>query len=185
MRVVDLIRHKRDGGALDRADIEAFVTGGDGRIAARLPDGRAADGDLHPGHDAEETAALTDAMVRSGVRVSYPGRGRRAGRQAQHRRRRRQDVADPRAARRGLRRGGADDVGPRARAHRRDARQARGDSRIPHRPVARRAAPRGRDDRLRDDRPDLRDRARRPASSTPCGTSPARSRASRSSPRRS
>ena len=27
MRAVDLIRHKRDGGALERADIDAFVTG--------------------------------------------------------------------------------------------------------------------------------------------------------------
>ena len=82
---------------------------------------------------AEETAALTDAMVRSGVRVDVSGHRRRAGRQAQHRRRRRQDVADPRAAGGGVRRDRADDVGPRPRPHRRHARQARGDSRLPHR----------------------------------------------------
>ena len=162
MRAVDLIRHKRDGGALDRADIESFVTA--------VTDGTLPDYQTSAllmaicirGMTAEETAALTDAMVRSGVRVDVSGHRRRAGRQAQHRRRRRQDVADPGAARRGVRRGRADDVGPRPRAHRRHARQARGDPRIPHRPVARRAARGGGDDRLRDDRPDRRDRAGRP-----------------------
>ena len=72
MRVVDLIRHKRDGGALERADIEAFVTG--------VTDGTLPDYQTSAllmaicirGMTAEETAALTDAMVRSGVRVSYP-----------------------------------------------------------------------------------------------------------------
>ena len=78
---------------------------------------------------AEETAALTDAMVRSGVRVDYPGLAARRRRQAQHRRGRRQDVAHPGAAGGGLRRARADDVGPRPRPHRRDARQARIDSR--------------------------------------------------------
>jgi pyrimidine-nucleoside phosphorylase len=72
MRVVDLIRHKRDGGALERADIEAFVTA--------VTDGSLPDYQTSAllmaicirGMTAEETAALTDAMVRSGVRVSYP-----------------------------------------------------------------------------------------------------------------
>ena len=72
MRVVDLIRHKRDGGALERADIEAFVSG--------VTDGTLPDYQTSAllmaicirGMTAEETAALTDAMVRSGVRVSYP-----------------------------------------------------------------------------------------------------------------
>ena len=90
------------------------------------------------GMTAEETAWLTDAMVHSGIRVDLSRHSRRQGRQAQHRRRRRQDVADPRAARRGVRRAGADDVGPRPRPHRRHARQARSDSRLPGQPVARR-----------------------------------------------
>src|SRR3954447_15779765 len=72
MRVVDLIRHKRDGGALDPADIAAFV--------AAVTDGSLPDYQTSAllmaicirGMTAEETAALTDAMVRSGVRVSYP-----------------------------------------------------------------------------------------------------------------
>ena len=72
MRVVDLIRQKRDGGALERADIEAFV--------AAVTDGSLPDYQTSAllmaicirGMSAEETAALTDAMVRSGVRVSYP-----------------------------------------------------------------------------------------------------------------
>ena len=45
MRAVDLIRHKRDGGALERADIDAFVTG---VTDGSLPDYQtvgAADGD--------------------------------------------------------------------------------------------------------------------------------------------
>ena len=102
MRAVDLIRQKRDGGALDRAEIDVIVAG---VTSGSWPDYQiigAADGDLPPRDDAEETAALTDAMVRSGVRVTYPGIARHSRRQAQHRRRRRQDVARPRAARRRL-----------------------------------------------------------------------------------
>ncbi len=104
MRAVDLIRQKRDGGALDRDAIDFFVAG---VTDGTLPDYqvvRAADGDLLRGMTADETAALTDAMVRSGIRVEYPGTRRHARRQAQHRRRRRQDVARPCPARRGLRR---------------------------------------------------------------------------------
>ena len=86
----------------------------------------------------EETAWLTDAMVavgRAGRPVRHSGR---QGRQAQHRRRRRQGVDRPGAGGRRVRRDRAEDVGPRPRAHRRHPRQARVDSRLPHRPDHRR-----------------------------------------------
>ena len=73
MQPVDLIRRKRDGGALDRADVETFIAG--------VTDGSFADYQASAllmaivlrGMTTEETAWLTDAMVRSGVRVAYPG----------------------------------------------------------------------------------------------------------------
>jgi pyrimidine-nucleoside phosphorylase len=73
MRAVDLIRIKRDGGPLDRAALDWFVTGvTDGSV----PDYQASAllmAIVLRGMTPEETAALTDAMVRSGVRVDYPG----------------------------------------------------------------------------------------------------------------
>jgi len=73
MRAVDLIRIKRDGGPLDRAALDWFVAGvTDGSV----PDYQASAllmAIVLRGMVPEETAALTDAMVRSGVRVEYPG----------------------------------------------------------------------------------------------------------------
>ena len=72
MRAVDLIRLKRDGGTLDRAAIEYFVAG---VTDGSLPDYQASAmlmAILIRGMSPEETSFLTDAMVRSGVRVSYP-----------------------------------------------------------------------------------------------------------------
>ena len=72
MRAVDLIRQKRDGGALDRAAIDFFVSG---VTDGSLPDYQASAllmAIVLRGMSGEETAALTDAMVRSGVRVHYP-----------------------------------------------------------------------------------------------------------------
>jgi len=72
MRAVDLIRHKRDGGALDRAAIDFFIAGVTG---GSLPDYQASAllmAIFIRGMSSEETAALTDAMVRSGIRVEYP-----------------------------------------------------------------------------------------------------------------
>ena len=76
MRVVDIIRTKRDGHALSREAIESFVRG--------VTDGSWADYQASAllmaivlrGMTAEETSALTDAMVRSGRRIdlsSLPG----------------------------------------------------------------------------------------------------------------
>ena len=76
LRAVDIIRAKRDGQALSRAEIDAFIQG--------ITDGSWADYQASAllmaivlrGMSAEETAWLTDAMVKSGVRVdlsSIPG----------------------------------------------------------------------------------------------------------------
>ena len=69
MRAVDLIRQKRDGGVLDRAAIDVFVAG---VTDGTLPDYQTSAllmAILLRGMTPEETAALTEAMVRSGVRV--------------------------------------------------------------------------------------------------------------------
>src|SRR5262249_37038838 len=69
MRAVDVIRKKRDGQALDPHEIEAFVQGATSRS---WPDYQASAllmAVLLRGMTAEETAWLTGAMVRSGVRL--------------------------------------------------------------------------------------------------------------------
>jgi pyrimidine-nucleoside phosphorylase len=69
MRAVDIIRKKRDCQALDQSEIEAFVTGAsskswpDYQVSALLM------AIVLRGMTAEETAWLTSAMVRSGVRL--------------------------------------------------------------------------------------------------------------------
>jgi thymidine phosphorylase len=69
MRAVDIIRKKRDGGALNEEEIGFFVRG---VTAGTLPDYQASAllmAIVLRGMSPEETATLTDAMVRSGVRV--------------------------------------------------------------------------------------------------------------------
>jgi pyrimidine-nucleoside phosphorylase len=69
MRAVDIIMKKRDGGALDRAEIAFFV---DGVTSGALPDYQASAllmAILLRGMTRDETAWLTSAMVDSGVRV--------------------------------------------------------------------------------------------------------------------
>jgi pyrimidine-nucleoside phosphorylase len=76
MRAVDLIARKRDGEVLSREAIEFFVAG---VTDGTLPDYQASAllmAIVLRGMTAEETALLTDAMVRSGVRVDL---GRLAG----------------------------------------------------------------------------------------------------------
>ena len=73
MRAVDLIRSKRDGGPLDRAALEWFVAG---VTDGSLPDYQASAllmAIVIRGMTPEETAFLTEAMVRSGVKVDYAG----------------------------------------------------------------------------------------------------------------
>src|SRR5436190_18669866 len=69
MRAVDVIMKKRDGGALSREEIRFFV---DSVTAGSLPEYQASAllmAILLRGMTGQETAALTDAMVHSGVRV--------------------------------------------------------------------------------------------------------------------
>src|SRR6187549_71776 len=69
MRAVDIIIGKREGRALERAEIDFFVKG---VTDGSLPDYQASAllmAILLRGMTAEETTGLTDAMVHSGIRV--------------------------------------------------------------------------------------------------------------------
>src|SRR3954469_21353745 len=71
MRVVDILRKKRDGGTLNRAEIEAFIHGvtsgswQDYQTAAMLM------AFVLRGMTSEETANLTHAMVHSGQKLDW------------------------------------------------------------------------------------------------------------------
>jgi pyrimidine-nucleoside phosphorylase len=71
LRAVDVIRQKRDGGTLDRTAIEFFVTGATDGTLPEYQVSALLMAILLRGMNAEETAILTDAMVRSGIRVTY------------------------------------------------------------------------------------------------------------------
>jgi pyrimidine-nucleoside phosphorylase len=69
MRAVEVIRKKRDGEQLDRAEIEAFVTGATSRLWPDYQVSALLMAILLRGMTAEETSLLTAAMVRSGERL--------------------------------------------------------------------------------------------------------------------
>ena len=160
MVIPSLIQHKRDGNAIAPGGLGAPGRRLHRRPGARLPDVGAADGGASSaGSTPDELAALTDAMLASGDRLRFDGFA--VPRVDKHSTGGvgRQGLAAARADGRELRRGGADDVGPRTGPHRRHARQAGGDSRLPHRALARGSAGPGRADRLRHAGPDPGDRA--------------------------
>jgi pyrimidine-nucleoside phosphorylase len=66
MRAVDVIRKKRDGRALDAAEIEAFVVGATSGVWPEYQTSALLMAVVLRGMTADETAALTAAMVRSG-----------------------------------------------------------------------------------------------------------------------
>jgi pyrimidine-nucleoside phosphorylase/thymidine phosphorylase len=71
VRAIDVIRKKRDGGELTRAEIEAVVNG---YTAGTIPDYQASAwlmATLLKGMTRAETAALTDAMLRSGEVLDF------------------------------------------------------------------------------------------------------------------
>ena len=73
MRAVDLIQKKRDGGVLSRAEIQFFIGG---VTSGAVPDYQASAllmAVFFRGMTAEETSALTDAMIDSGVRLDLSG----------------------------------------------------------------------------------------------------------------
>ncbi len=128
----------------------------------RLPDVGAAHGGPAPRARAPGARRPhgCDARLWPAARVRLVGDTAR--RQALDRWRRRQGVAGARAARGGVWRRRADDVGPRAGPYRRHPRQARGDPGVPHGIVPDGSQGSGDEARLRDDRADARDRPRRP-----------------------
>ncbi len=69
MRAVDIIRKKRDGHALDRAEIDAFIGGVTSRSWPEYQASALLMAISLRGMNAEETAALTGAMVHSGEKL--------------------------------------------------------------------------------------------------------------------
>ncbi|MDR0375517.1 MAG: thymidine phosphorylase [Treponema sp.] len=73
MRAVDIIAHKRDGGVLPREEIAWLING---YVAGEIPDYQMAAWAMavfFAGMNAEETAALTEVMLRSGAMMDLSG----------------------------------------------------------------------------------------------------------------
>jgi len=76
MKTVELIRKKRNGGRLDRGEIESLISG---YVAGEIPDYQVSAllmAIFFKGMDDEETATLTDVMAHSGAMLdlsSVPG----------------------------------------------------------------------------------------------------------------
>ena len=168
--MVDVIRSKRDGHELSDDEIDWVIDA--------YVDGDVAD---------EQVAALLMAIFWRGLSVAelsqVDERDHRLGRadgplgpvapdrrQALDRRRRRQGVAHPRAARGGLRRRGPAAVGARARPHGRHARQAGGDPGMALRALQRRDPRPARGGRAASSARPAPDSRRPTASSTRCAT---------------
>ena len=102
--LVELIAAKRDGRTLEAGDMQRLITAfgsgelADYQMAALLM------AVFFRGLDDAETVALTDAMLHSGSVLDLAGVPALQGRQALDRRRRRQGLDLPRAARRRVRR---------------------------------------------------------------------------------
>jgi pyrimidine-nucleoside phosphorylase len=71
MRAVDIIRKKRDGLPLEQAEIDAFVAGVTNRTWPDYQVSALLMAIVLRGKDADETAALTGAMVRSGTQLDW------------------------------------------------------------------------------------------------------------------
>ena len=170
MRFTDVIARKRDGHPLDREAIDAFVQGATGGSVPDYQLSALLMAIVWRGMTPQETAWLTDAMLRSGERVDLSDHPRRQGRQAQHRRRGRQGVDCPGAAGRVLRGHRPEDVGPRAGPHRGHARQARVDPRVSRRPDGGRVQGRAAHRRARASSGRRRRSCRRTRRCTPCAT---------------
>ena len=159
MLAIRLIERKRDGGRIEPGEWRALLGA---YVAGHVPDYQMAAFLMAVylrGLDREETAALTESMLRSGGALDL--RGISAPRIDKHSTGGVGDkvslVLAPLAAIGGDRR--ADDVGARARAHRWHARQARCDPGISQRPHARAGARATAAHRLRAARAERRDRA--------------------------
>ena len=128
--VLEVIRTKRDGGALSDEQIRFFL---EGYTAGTIADEQAAAllmAIVFRGLDERELATWTAAMIDSGERLDLSSVGRPTVDKHST-----GGVGDKVSlilapARRRVRRRGAAALGPRPRPHRRHARQARGDPRL-------------------------------------------------------
>ena len=121
LHMIDLIRKKRDGGALDAREIGFLVAGAaEGSIPMEQLAAWLMAAWLN-GLTLDETRALDAGHARLGREVFSARLGKQRRRQALHRRRGRQDQLSGGAAGRGMRRGCAHDQRARAGAHRRHA----------------------------------------------------------------